>query len=61
MLASGLRGVGYKYIVIDDCWAAKERTSAGELQPDSSRFPSGIKYLSDYAHSKGIAHPSIYI
>jgi alpha-galactosidase len=25
----------------------------GELQPNSDRFPSGLKALGDYMHSKG--------
>lgn len=26
----------------------------GLLQPDAARFPSGIKALADYVHSKGL-------
>ena len=31
-----------------DCWDSLERDSEGRLQPDPERFPSGIKFLSDY-------------
>jgi hypothetical protein len=39
---------------LDDCWLAKERDANGRLQPDPVRFPSGIKALADYIHSKGL-------
>ena len=39
---------------IDDCWMTHDRDAKGRLYPDPERFPHGIKYLSDYAHSKGL-------
>jgi alpha-galactosidase len=53
MVSSGLRDAGYNYIVIDDCWHGK-RDSLGFIQPDPQRFPSGMKSLADYIHSKGL-------
>jgi len=53
MVASGMKDAGYRYVVIDDCWQG-ERDSAGNIQPDSEKFPSGIKALSDYVHSKDL-------
>jgi Alpha-galactosidase len=53
MVSSGLKDAGYTYIVIDDCWHG-QRDSLGFIHPDSQRFPSGIKALSDYVHSKGL-------
>ncbi|MCX7797062.1 MAG: glycoside hydrolase family 27 protein [Melioribacter sp.] len=53
MVESGMKDVGYKYIIIDDCWQGK-RDSLGFIQPDPERFPSGIKALADYIHSKGL-------
>ncbi|XP_029432794.1 alpha-N-acetylgalactosaminidase-like [Rhinatrema bivittatum] len=50
----GWRDLGYKYINIDDCWAMKERDLQGRLQADPDRFPSGIKALADYVHSRGL-------
>lgn len=49
----GLLKLGYKYITIDDCWQ-KERDEKGFIKPDPIAFPNGIKYLADYAHSKGL-------
>jgi hypothetical protein len=54
MVSSGMSKVGYQYINIDDCWLASTRSPQGLLQPDPSRFPSGIKRLADYIHSKGL-------
>jgi alpha-galactosidase len=53
MAANGMRDAGYVYIVIDDCWAKKDRDANGLLVPDPQKFPSGMKALSDYLHSKG--------
>ena len=53
MIASGMRDAGYVYIVIDDCWAKKERDADGNLVPDPVKFPFGMKALGDYLHSKG--------
>lgn len=50
----GYRDAGYEYLIIDDCWLAKERDENGNLQEDKSRFPNGIKFLSDYVHEKGL-------
>lgn len=53
MVSTGMKDAGYEYIVIDDCWHG-ERDSLGFIQPDPERFPSGIKALADYVHSKGL-------
>lgn len=38
---------------ITDCWSALNRTSDGRLQANETTFPSGMKALGDYLHSKG--------
>ncbi|XP_069764329.1 alpha-N-acetylgalactosaminidase-like [Narcine bancroftii] len=50
----GWKELGYQYVNIDDCWAAKERDSKGQLVADPLRFPSGIKALAQYVHAKGL-------
>jgi len=52
MAALNLDKFGYKYVNVDDCWA-DTRDSNGEVQSDPKTFPSGMKHLADYAHSKG--------
>ncbi len=53
MVASGMKEAGYVYVNIDDCWQGK-RDSLGFIHPDPERFPSGMKALADYVHSKGL-------
>lgn len=48
MVSEGYRDAGYEYLIIDDCWLEKNRSSDGKLQPDKKRFPNGLKHLSDY-------------
>ncbi len=52
MVKDGYKDAGYEYIIIDDCWLSKNRTVDGKLQPDSERFPNGIKKLSNYVSKK---------
>jgi alpha-galactosidase len=53
MVSSGMRDAGYEYVVIDDCWHGK-RDANGFITADPQRFPSGMKALADYIHSKGL-------
>lgn len=53
MVETGMKEAGYVYINIDDCWHGK-RDSLGFIHPDPKRFPSGMKALADYVHSKGL-------
>lgn len=53
MVSSGMRDAGYEYVVIDDCWQVS-RDIEGNIVPDPERFPSGMKALADYVHSKGL-------
>ena len=54
IVEKGLKDAGYEYIVIDDCWSLRERDENGKLVADPEKFPSGIKALADYVHSKGL-------
>jgi alpha-galactosidase len=54
MVSSGLRDAGYRYVNIDDCWMAPKRSEDGHLMPHPKRFPSGMKALGDYIHSRGL-------
>lgn len=54
MVAEGLLASGYEYLVIDDCWALKERDENGRMVPDPEKFPHGMKAVADYVHSKGL-------
>jgi len=53
MVSSGMKAAGYEYIIIDDCWQVG-RDSSGNIVVDAKKFPSGIKALADYVHSRGL-------
>jgi alpha-galactosidase len=53
VVSSGMRDVGYQYVVIDDCWQVS-RDKDGNIIADPQRFPHGMKALGDYIHSKGL-------
>ncbi|MFZ0761445.1 MAG: glycoside hydrolase family 27 protein [Candidatus Sulfotelmatobacter sp.] len=53
MVSSGMRTAGYQYVNIDDCWQVS-REPDGTIVADPQRFPSGIKNLAYYVHSKGL-------
>jgi len=53
MVSSGMKAAGYQYVNIDDCWQVS-RDGQGTIVADPTRFPSGIKALADYVHSKGL-------
>lgn len=53
MVASGLAAAGYQYLNLDDCWMVT-RAPDGAITPDPVRFPSGIRAVTDYVHSKGL-------
>jgi alpha-galactosidase len=53
MVSNGMKDAGYVYVNIDDCWQG-ERDENGFIRPDPGRFPSGMKALADYVHSRGL-------
>ena len=53
MVSSGMKDAGYQYVILDDCWQTG-RDANGIIVADAERFPSGIKALADYVHSKGL-------
>lgn len=53
MVEGGFRDAGYEYIFIDDLWQGG-RDRQNNIIPDPEKFPSGMKALADYVHSKGL-------
>jgi alpha-galactosidase len=51
MVTSGMKSVGYTYILIDDCWQGG-RDASGYIRPNT-KFPD-MKALADYVHSRGL-------
>ncbi|WP_322973077.1 MULTISPECIES: glycoside hydrolase family 27 protein [Gordonia] len=54
LVSSGLRDAGYRYVIVGDCWSARERAADGALVPDPRRFPSGMTALGRYLHDRGL-------
>ena len=54
LVETGLKDLGYEYLVIDDCWSLRERDENGKLVPNPEKFPNGMKAVADYVHSKGL-------
>jgi len=50
---NGMKDAGYQYVNIDDCWQTG-RDADGNIIVDAEKFPSGLKALADYIHSKGL-------
>jgi alpha-galactosidase len=50
---NGMKDAGYRYVVVDDCWHGS-RDANGFITEDKTRFPGGLKALSDYVHAKGL-------
>lgn len=51
----GLDKYGYNYVVIDDLWSTSQRNPSNQkLQVNTTRFPKGIKFISDYIHQNDL-------
>lgn len=55
LLDSGLRDVGYEYVVLDDCWQG-ERGKDGYITYDAEKFPNGMKYIAEELHKMGFLY-----
>lgn len=53
MVELGLVDAGYVYFNIDDGWHGT-RDEQGFIHEDPAKFPSGMKSMADYIHSKGM-------
>ena len=51
---TGLAAAGYVYVNIDDGWLESDRDASGNLVENRRIFPHGMKFLTDYIHSKGL-------
>ena len=53
MVRSGLLATGWNYVVLDDCWAARERNARDDsITWNRARFPSGIPALATWLHAR---------
>ena len=54
LVSSGMKAAGYDTVIVDDCWFDPQRDAQGNIHGDPVRFPTGMKALGDYIHSKGL-------
>lgn len=52
--ASGMRDVGYQYVVVDDCWFDPRHDAQGNLRASPLKFPGGMKALGDHTQGLGL-------
>ena len=43
----------YSAVYASDGWSELNRGNDGKIVADPTKFPSGIKHVADYIHSKG--------
>jgi alpha-galactosidase len=53
IVESGMREVGYRYVVIDDAWEGSLRGDEGQLEPNLWRFPN-MRGLAGHIHGRGL-------
>ena len=53
MIASGMYDAGYRFVNIDDGYFGG-RDANGKLFANAAKFPSGMKAVADYIHSKNL-------
>jgi hypothetical protein len=54
LVSSGMAAAGYQYVNLDDGWWQGDRNSDGSIAVDAGLWPSGMKAVADYIHSKGL-------
>lgn len=55
LLSSGLRDVGYEYVVLDDCWS-DGRGKDGKIIADKEKFPHGMKWVAKQLHDQRLLY-----
>lgn len=53
LVETGLRDLGYQYVVLDDCWS-HGRGEDGYLLADPQKFPRGMKAVAQLLHDNGL-------
>lgn len=51
MTTGGYSEVGYKYVILDDCWQSPTRTWDERLIADPNRFPNQMRDLALYVRN----------
>lgn len=59
MASNGMLAAGYNRVNLDDAWSTKKRAANGSMEWDTTKFPKGLPWLTEYIRSKGFI-PGIY-
>lgn len=54
MVDEGFAAAGYDFVSVDSCWAERERNPQGHVVANRTRFPEGMRAVSDYVHARGL-------
>ncbi|KAH8658548.1 glycoside hydrolase superfamily [Ilyonectria robusta] len=54
LVDTGLKKLGYNFVVIDGGWQAFDRDENERQQPNATKFPNGIKTVGDEIHDLGL-------
>lgn len=54
MNQSGLVAAGYNILILDDCYALKQRNATGHMVADPAKFPNGMAAFSKQVNQLGI-------
>ena len=54
LVARGLRDAGYRYLWLDATWWDGARDADGVMIAPPRQWPHGLRYLTNYIHSKGL-------
>jgi alpha-galactosidase len=53
LVSRGLKAAGYQYVWLDGGWWSGTRDGQGDITVDAKQWPSGMKAVADYIHSRG--------
>jgi alpha-galactosidase len=54
MATSGMKDVGYQYVIQDDGWISGRAAGTGKPIADAAKFPHGFKWMTDSIHALGL-------
>jgi alpha-galactosidase len=54
LVSRGLKAAGYQYVWLDGGWWSGTRDAQGHVTVDPKQWPSGMKAVADYIHSRGL-------
>ena len=55
MQRAGLVDAGYKIVILDDCYALKQRNGSGHMVADPAKFPDGLPAFSRQVNALGMS------